>query len=109
MVKSQMNADSDLWLEGFTKLFHRTEISPRSAVKLITTAVKTYRFIQKGNSLAAPSKAAVFDHLRKTAVDFNIDISQASRPTIRKSGTKRGKVLGNVYHSLFKNRGGTLH
>jgi MoxR-like ATPase len=53
IVKSQMNADSDLWLQGFSALFRRAGLSPRSAVKLITTAVKSFMFNQKGDSSVA--------------------------------------------------------
>ena len=49
IVKSQMNADSDLWLQGFSALFHQAGVSPRTAIKLITTAVKIVRYLESGS------------------------------------------------------------
>jgi MoxR-like ATPase len=108
ILESQMSADSDLWLEGFAELFRQVGLSPRSAVKLITTAVKSYRYTHKAVTSAPVDRTAVLDHLRKSAADYNINLHEKSRPAGREPSSKRGEALGNVYHSLFTNRRGTI-
>jgi hypothetical protein len=108
ILKSQLNRESDLWIEGFVTLFHQSRLSPRAAIKLLMNAVKLYKRSENGKDASRISKKVVMEHLRKTAAGFQIEAAEAVVTRGKESRAKK-EATPDVYNLVSKSGRGAVH